>query len=134
MLTTKLNDFQMTKPDDHFNVATNLFSLRHFNHIKEQILKDPLFIQNKTIPQRYRPKILESLHKTDHIGQVRMATILSNAKITWPNRNTEINQLVRQCETCGVYQPNFVKKYRVKNFTKRYYIEILDDIFTTCSA
>ena len=106
MLTKKLDDFQMTEPSDHFKVATNLFNLRHFNKLKEELLNDPYFLKNKTIPKTYRSRILHALHQTGHLGQVRMAAILSNANITWPNRNQEINILVRQCPTCGPFQPN----------------------------
>ena len=89
---------------DDIPVASPLLNLRNLEKIKVDILNSPEYLQNHVIPEKYRQPLLDALHCTGHIGQVPMATILSNAGFCWKSRNREIWETVKRCETCGVYK------------------------------
>ena len=94
-----------SKIDDHI-ITAPLFDLKVLEKVKNEIKNDHEFMTNNTVPDHLKHILLRSLHQVGHIGSIRMASILTQNNIVWKNRNKEIDQIVRQCQSCSTRKPS----------------------------
>ena len=79
---------------------------KRFRHILDEIQTSEQYISSSKVSDKFQKVLLVALHRMGHIGRVRMVNILNALNLHWRGRNTLIEQICRQCSTCGTKKPS----------------------------
>ena len=96
---------------------------QHFTIVNDLLLYDDRIV----IPRDLRLDILNRLHES-HLG-MNKCKALAQTSVWWPNISSQIEDMVRKCQTCAKLRPEVREPLLPSSIPERPWIRVAMDLF-----